>query len=56
MFGWDANNINQNDAVTPLADMTFDQWWFHGYKDRKPAAGTFLELVRRRSSIYNLSL
>lgn len=44
MFGWDQSNINQNDAVTPLADMTFDEWWFHGYKDKKPAEGKFIEL------------
>jgi hypothetical protein len=51
MFGWDESNINQNDAVEPLADMTFDQWWFHGYKERKPASGKFMELVRESAFV-----
>ena len=25
-----------NRPVSPLADMTFDQWWFHGHLDRPP--------------------
>jgi len=52
MFGWDQSNINQNDAVTPLADMTFDQWWFHGYKDRKPAEGKFIDLVSAMAGFF----
>lgn len=45
MFGWDESDINQNRPTEPLADMTFDQWWFHGYRDIKPAKGVFMELV-----------
>lgn len=43
MFGWESD-INQVDPVTPLADSTFDQWWFHGYKSKPPAAGKIMEL------------
>jgi hypothetical protein len=48
MYGW-TDDPNQADFVTPLADMPFGDgtngWWFHGYKNKPPAAGVFMELV-----------
>ncbi|KAL7421844.1 hypothetical protein Q5752_003615 [Cryptotrichosporon argae] len=44
MYGWNASDPNQNDAVTPLYNLTFDEWWFHGYIDQPPAADTFMSL------------
>ncbi|EJF64694.1 hypothetical protein BD309DRAFT_569379 [Dichomitus squalens] len=33
-----------NRPVTPLANGTFEQWWFHGHLDYPPNHGDFLEL------------
>jgi hypothetical protein len=33
-----------NRPVAPLADFTFQQWWFHGHLDHPPNPGDFFEL------------
>ncbi|OWZ60315.1 hypothetical protein C356_00172 [Cryptococcus neoformans c45] len=43
MYGWN-DDPNQSDPVTPLMDLTFDQWWFHGYIDKPPANNSIMEL------------
>ena len=30
--------------MTPLQQMNFDQWWFHGYINNPPKAGVFMDL------------
>ncbi|KAG5644957.1 hypothetical protein DXG03_007327 [Asterophora parasitica] len=40
-------NLNNNNPVNPLYDLTFDQWWFHHVDNCDlfpPKAGDFLEL------------
>lgn len=44
MFGWDPNDPNQMEPVLPLAHLNFDEWWFHSYKNKPPAAGNFMTL------------
>ncbi|KGB74552.2 hypothetical protein CNBG_0390 [Cryptococcus deuterogattii R265] len=43
MYGWN-DNPNQSDPVTPLMDLPFDQWWFHGYIDIPPTNNSIMEL------------
>ncbi|ALO60293.1 hypothetical protein CNA01560 [Cryptococcus deneoformans JEC21] len=43
MYGWD-DDPNQSGPVTPLMDLTFDQWWFHGYINSPPANNSIMEL------------
>ena len=33
-----------NRPVAPLADYTFEQWWFHGHLDYPPNPGDIFEL------------
>jgi hypothetical protein len=33
-----------NRPVAPLADYTFEQWWFHGHLDYPPNPGDFFDL------------
>ena len=33
-----------NRPVAPLADYTFEQWWFHGHLGKPPNPGDFFEL------------
>jgi hypothetical protein len=33
-----------NRPVAPLADYTFEQWWFHGHLDFEPNPGDFFQL------------
>lgn len=33
-----------NRPVAPLADYTFEQWWFHGHLDYPPNPGDFFYL------------
>lgn len=44
MTSWDPSDPNQSEPVLPLMDLTFDQWWFHGYKNKPPAPGKFMTL------------
>ncbi|KAH8100774.1 hypothetical protein BXZ70DRAFT_971902 [Cristinia sonorae] len=37
-----------NRPVTPLVDLTFDKWWFHGHLDYPPNPGDFFELPAGR--------
>lgn len=41
---WDPNDPNQSEPVLPLMDLAFDEWWFHGYINKPPAAGKFMTL------------
>jgi hypothetical protein len=41
---WDPNDPNQSEPVTPLYNLTFNQWWFHGYINDPPAAGAMMNL------------
>jgi hypothetical protein len=40
----DPNFSYDNRPVTPLADYTFDQWWFHGHLGFPPNKGDVFEL------------
>lgn len=33
-----------NRPVTPLVDLTFDKWWFHGHLDYPPNPGDYFDL------------
>jgi len=44
MCSWHPTSLNQNDAVVPLYQLPFSQWWFHGYIHQPPASGTFMKL------------
>lgn len=46
MFGWDEKDPNQQNAVEPLADLSFNDWWLHGeaFRNDPPAPGVFMEL------------
>lgn len=47
MWGFNATQQSypyDNRPVSPLTDMTFDQWWFHGHLDMPPHPGVFFEL------------
>ncbi|ORY34011.1 hypothetical protein BCR39DRAFT_232913 [Naematelia encephala] len=43
MYGW-TDDPNQNNLVTPLANLTFSEWWFHGQIDSPPPDGKVMNL------------
>ncbi|KAF9443302.1 hypothetical protein P691DRAFT_738058 [Macrolepiota fuliginosa MF-IS2] len=43
MWGFNMTE-GDNRPVDPLADFTFDRWWFHGHLDHPPNNGDVLEL------------
>ncbi|WWC89343.1 uncharacterized protein L201_004264 [Kwoniella dendrophila CBS 6074] len=44
MYGWDPEDPNQSEPVLPLMHLPFNQWWFHGYINKPPQEGKFMEL------------
>ncbi|WRT66341.1 uncharacterized protein IL334_003296 [Kwoniella shivajii] len=44
MYGWDPNDPNQSEPVLPLMHLSFKDWWFHGYINKPPAEGKFMNL------------
>lgn len=40
MYGWNAGG--NYDPVTPLSNLPFEQWWFHGYAQDEPSEVTEL--------------
>ncbi|KAI0734152.1 hypothetical protein C8Q72DRAFT_771037 [Fomitopsis betulina] len=47
MYGFNVTDQTfsyDNRPQTPLVNMPFDQWWFHGYLDYPPNEGAFVEL------------
>lgn len=47
MYGFNVTDHTfpyDNRPVTPLVNLTFDQWWFHGHLDYPPNPGDFFEL------------
>ncbi|KAA1467126.1 hypothetical protein DENSPDRAFT_792244 [Dentipellis sp. KUC8613] len=47
MFGFNVTDSTfpyDNRPVSPLMDMTFDQWWFHGHLQHPPNPGDIFEL------------
>ncbi|CAL1716077.1 unnamed protein product [Somion occarium] len=47
MFGFNVTNETfpyDNRPVSPLVDLTFDQWWFHGHLDYPPNPGDIFDL------------
>lgn len=45
MYGLDDTDPNQQDAVIPLYHEDFNDWWFHGYVNKPPKDGVFMNLV-----------
>ena len=44
-----------NRPVAPLADYTFEQWWFHGHLDYPPNDGDIFELPAGRAATAELA-
>ena len=41
---YDPNDPNQSEPILPLMHLSFNDWWFHGYINKPPAADTFMML------------
>ena len=44
MFGFNQSNFPTNRPQDPLADMTFDKWWFHGHLKYPPHLNDIMKL------------
>lgn len=47
MYGFNVTGTDfpyDNRPVSPLVNMTFDQWWFHGHLDHPPNSGDIFDL------------
>ena len=55
MYGFNRSNFPTNRPQDPLADMTFDQWWFHGHLVYPPHPDDIMQLPVGGDSVIELS-